>query len=91
MFFFAIYEVEGGRNLESIKGGLSLWKSLDAEVAHAELCLVDKIIISSWQDFHLEGGFENDQDCIQYTSWECYHLVGGVVDVDEMSKNVKEV
>ena len=46
-FFFAIYEVEGGRNLESIKGGLSLWKSLDAEVAHAELCLVDKIIISS--------------------------------------------
>ena len=43
----AIYEVEGGRHLESIKGGLSLWKSLDAEVAHAELSLVDKIIISS--------------------------------------------
>ena len=41
----AIYEVEDGRNLESIKGGLSLWKSLDAEVAHAELSLVDKIII----------------------------------------------
>ena len=40
-FFFAIYEVEGGRNLESIKGGLSLWKSLDAEVAHTELSLVD--------------------------------------------------
>ena len=37
----AIYEVEGGRNLESIKGGLSLRKSLDAEVAHAELSLVD--------------------------------------------------
>ena len=37
----AIYEVEDGRNLESIKGGLSLWKSLDAEVAHAELSLVD--------------------------------------------------
>ena len=44
----AIYEVEGGRNLESIKGGLSLWKSLDAEVAHAELSLVDKIII--WRE-----------------------------------------
>ena len=37
----AIYEVEDGRNLESIKGGLSLWKSLDAKVAHAELSLVD--------------------------------------------------
>ena len=35
-------------NLESIKGGLSLWKSLDAEVAHAELSLVDKIII--WRE-----------------------------------------
>ena len=44
----AIYEVEDGRNLESIKGGLSLWKSLDAEVAHAELSLVDKIII--WRE-----------------------------------------
>ena len=44
----AIYEVEGGRHLESIKGGLSLWKSLDAEVAHAELSLVDKIII--WRE-----------------------------------------
>ena len=53
-----LYEVEDGRNLESIKGGLSLWKSLDAEVAHAELSLVDKIIISSWQDFHLEGGLK---------------------------------
>ena len=44
----AIYEVEDGRNLESIKGGLSLWKSLDAKVAHAELSLVDKIII--WRE-----------------------------------------
>ena len=44
----AIYEVEDGRNLESIKGWLSLRKSLDAKVAHAELCLVDKIII--WRE-----------------------------------------
>ena len=36
-----LYEVEDRRNLKSIKGGLSFWKSLDAEVAHAELSLVD--------------------------------------------------